>query len=178
MKLKRLLSIALILLCAGVLWGCSKKAKVDIEPLREYYIQHMEPYAFSKAAVDTFGRPIDTAKMMTNDNMSLQFESGFKTMWIHVTGKPTRDDHTIDFVVTSCSRKGGQIKGTASRIDDKGALLRYSFWSDDITIYFQTLREYKVYSVPDESHATVTVERDLIVAKFARTTPAYFGGGT
>jgi hypothetical protein len=166
MGVKRLLSALLVVLCCVVFFGCSNNKRTNIEPEHSYYMIHMVPYTF----------PHKMEK--NNDHSFLEFDKDFKNMFIWFD---TQSGHQlVSLVITSCTRKSGQIKGTASRIEantpERGTLVRYSFWSDKNTIYMKTLVTYKVFTAVD-SHELVTVSRDQTVAKFARTTPGYITTG-
>jgi len=166
MKVRRILSAVGVLLCGIVLWGCSSGNRVNIEPFTPYYIQYLMPYSFPHT--------------IERDDMSfLEFDGDFKNLWISFDAPGGHQ--RVNLIITSSERRNGQIKGTASRIHaeegpDKGKLLRYSFWSDNDTIYFRALVTYKVWSVENDQHVVVTVERDMVVARFARVAPRYIGG--
>jgi len=185
MKLKRGLSVLLILLCGVVLLGCSNsKTKPGIEHLTPYYLGHLTPYAFTYTDTDT--GEIQTLKMENDDYSFVEFGRDFKTMrMVFVTGK----DAELVFVVTKCShnKKTGNIKGNISRIQDtgpdKGRIIRYSFWSNEDTIYMKALMTHRVLTATrtpesdSEAHRVVEVSRNEVVARFYRSAPAWIGGG-
>jgi len=166
MKVRKLLSVALVLLCGVMFFGCSGSAKPKIELDTQYFLEDLGLDAFA-------------FKMVKKDDHShLKFDSDFKTMtiWFDTLETEIPGGITITFVVTSCERKSGQIKGTASRLQtisepDTGKLVRYSFWSDDVKIYLQTLVSYPVYTIKNGEHTAVTIQQNSIVARFWRNTP-------
>jgi len=133
---------------------------------------------------DEATQEIHTFSMANDDHSFLEFGENWQSMRIvFVTG----DQGTVDFVVTSSTRSGGNIEGTASRLQnagpDMGRIIRYSFWSTSTTIYLRALVSYRVLTATrtpeddSEAHRVVTVARDTIVASFHRTAPGWIGGG-
>jgi len=185
MKARRILAVLIVLLCGLTLWGCSNNNRVEIKALQGYFVVEMEPYAFSPTiyAYDEEEDDdvlVDKYRLFGDDRSYLEFGEDFKSMWIiFETGKTGR----IDFVITSGAPKNGNIRGTASRIihdpdgDDNGMLARYSFWSDKNRIYLRTLRSYKVGTEESGVHKIITIQRNVIVAEFARIDPWLVGGG-
>jgi hypothetical protein len=168
MKVKKLLSVALVLLCGIMFFGCSGNAKPKIESDTPYFLQEL--------VLDTFAFKV----VKPDDRSFLKFGSDFKEMTVRFDD--LGGEIIIKFVITSCEQKNGQIKGTASRLQtdkdpETGKLVRYSFWSDDEKIYLQTLTTYKIYTVYDSKHTAVTVNQDSIVAYFWRNVPSRIGGG-
>lgn len=187
MKLKRGLSVLLVLLCGVVfLIGCSTKQKeTGIKEFTPYYMTSLTPYAFTFLGTSSTGDPeVETYKMHNDDYSFMEFGKDLKTMWIiFTTGKNGR----IEFVVTSFTKKSGQIEGKVSRIEpvgpEKGKIRHYSFWSDKDGIYFKSDLTYNVYTATkspesdSERHRIVTVTRNQPVVGFARVTPGWIGGG-
>ena len=190
MKMRRVLSALLILCCGMMVWGCSNNSRIEIQARVAYFVEELEPFAFSKTeykrdgsnnlVYDDKGKLIlvDTYAMEDDDHSYLEFAEDFKSMYIKFE---TNKDGRIDFVITSGSPKSGNIRGTAARIipdgPDMGKLARYSFWSDKTSIYLRTLVSYRIGTEYDESHQVITIERNRPVAQFARTDPWLGGGG-
>jgi len=165
MKTRRLLSMSLVILCAAILFGCGGKAKINIEAGTNYYVKELDSFPFIMEKAD--------------DNSCLVFGADFKSMtiWFDDDDADPADPNEIYFAITSCSRKNGQIKGTASRIQtasepNEGTIVRYSFWSDDELIYLKTLVSYKIFTAENPT-VPETVSNDTIVARFLRTAPPY-----
>jgi len=184
MRIRRFLSAIIILLCGLVLWGCTNNNRIDIVSLQPYYIQELEPFAFSRTVIGEDGDLVDMYPMRGNEYSFLEFAPDFKSMWIvfpSCTLCLPNGERCITFVITSGSPSNGNIRGTASRImpdgPDIGKLIRYNFWSDRNRIYIQTLTTYRVGTEHAGEHAIVTVQRRTVVAEFARTQPAHIGGG-
>lgn len=180
--LMRLFAGLLILFCGGVaFWGCTNNGE-EIKARPEiYFIKELEHFAFSKTLLGEAGEPIDTYPLLRNDRSFLEFAPDFKSMQIVFVAENGGERGRVIFVVTSGTPRGGNIRGTASRIMpdgiDRGKLIRYSFWSDRDTIYLQTLVTYRVGTEHEGEHTIRTLPRDTIVAEFSRTPPAHVGGG-
>jgi len=185
MKMRRGLAVLLVLLCAGVFLGCSNRNRIEIQPLHAYFVEEMEPYAFTRTVYEYCDEEdamvlVDTYRLYGDDRSYLEFSEDFKSMWIiFETGKTGR----IDFVITSGSPRNGNIRGTASRIIhdpdgvDNGRLARYTFWSDKNRIYLRTVVSYRVGTEYGGVHRIITIQRNVTVAEFARFDPWLGGGG-